>query len=61
MALRALSVMIFVVFVLFTISVEAGYRKPPFNGSIFGKRGTTNAIGKKKKISLDILNKASRK
>lgn len=45
MSLKALSVMI-LVFVLFTITVEAGYRKPPFNGSIFGKRGTANVIGK---------------
>lgn len=44
MSFKALSVMLFVVFVLFTISVEAGYRKPPFNGSIFGKRGTSNNV-----------------
>lgn len=39
---------LFCLFVLFTImfvvlfsETEATYRKPPFNGSIFGKRGST--------------------
>jgi hypothetical protein len=30
----------YAVVLLFLVAyVEAGYRKPPFNGSIFGKRG----------------------
>ncbi|XP_076377141.1 neuropeptide SIFamide [Megalopta genalis] len=30
------------IFLVLAISVDAAYRKPPFNGSIFGKR--SNAI-----------------
>ncbi|XP_017888561.1 SIFamide-related peptide [Ceratina calcarata] len=30
------------VFFVLALSVDAAYRKPPFNGSIFGKRSGTN-------------------
>ncbi|XP_078053707.1 neuropeptide SIFamide [Augochlora pura] len=29
------------IFFVLAISVDAAYRKPPFNGSIFGKRSNT--------------------
>ena len=35
----------FAVMMFLTTSVDAGYRKPPFNGSIFGKR-SGNSNGK---------------
>ncbi|XP_055607707.1 SIFamide-related peptide [Uranotaenia lowii] len=31
-------VLMLVIVLVFSQSTEAGYRKPPFNGSIFGKR-----------------------
>lgn len=37
---RLVVAMVAVLFIL-TISVDAAYRKPPFNGSIFGKRSNT--------------------
>lgn len=42
----ALIVVLMTVCILLTVSqiTEAGYRKPPFNGSIFGKR-SGNSIG----------------
>ncbi|XP_028157549.1 neuropeptide SIFamide-like [Ostrinia nubilalis] len=39
--MRAIFAVFLVAMVLYLIhSTEANYRKPPFNGSIFGKRGT---------------------
>ncbi|XP_058459867.1 SIFamide-related peptide [Malaya genurostris] len=37
---KAIGSLLFVLLLVLTISTttEAGYRKPPFNGSIFGKR-----------------------
>ncbi|XP_076230550.1 neuropeptide SIFamide [Nomia melanderi] len=37
---RIVLAIVAVVFVL-AITVDAAYRKPPFNGSIFGKRSST--------------------
>lgn len=37
---RLVVAMVAVLFIL-AISVDAAYRKPPFNGSIFGKRSNT--------------------
>lgn len=37
---RLVLAMVAVLFIL-AISVDAAYRKPPFNGSIFGKRSNT--------------------
>lgn len=36
-------VSLFVILGAITVA-EAGYRKPPFNGSIFGKRGSINDL-----------------
>jgi len=43
-AVIALAVILIITFVIHNKSVEAsaGYRKPPFNGSIFGKRNSGN-------------------
>ncbi|CAG9794438.1 unnamed protein product [Diatraea saccharalis] len=39
--MRAIFALFLIAMVLYLIhSTEANYRKPPFNGSIFGKRGT---------------------
>ncbi|XP_011310219.1 FMRFamide-related neuropeptides [Fopius arisanus] len=32
---------ILLIVIIATLSVDAAYRKPPFNGSIFGKRSST--------------------
>jgi hypothetical protein len=37
----ALAVALAVIVVILAFSVDAAYRKPPFNGSIFGKRSVT--------------------
>lgn len=47
MSFRFVLVIVVVAFIL-AIAVDAAYRKPPFNGSIFGKR--SNAITGKIKI-----------
>lgn len=39
----AILVIAFIIAVVMLQSSEAAYRKPPFNGSIFGKR---NSVGK---------------
>lgn len=41
-SIRVLSILMATVMILLTFSeiTEATYRKPPFNGSIFGKRGS---------------------
>ncbi|XP_042878950.1 FMRFamide-related neuropeptides-like [Penaeus chinensis] len=36
--------LVLVVLAVFTEPVAAGYRKPPFNGSIFGKRSGGDAV-----------------
>ncbi|KAH0954374.1 hypothetical protein HN011_007472 [Eciton burchellii] len=38
----ALAVALAVIVVILAFSVDAAYRKPPFNGSIFGKRSVTD-------------------
>jgi hypothetical protein len=44
---KLFTTIIFAILVIMSImeTSEAGYRKPPFNGSIFGKRGA-NSVGK---------------
>jgi len=46
-AVVALAVILVVTFLISDQSVEAsgGYRKPPFNGSIFGKRNSGGGVG----------------
>ncbi|KAL2713350.1 SIFamide-related peptide [Vespula squamosa] len=34
---------IFLVVAILGLTVEAGYKKPPFNGSIFGKRSNSES------------------
>lgn len=38
-------IVVLLVVLAFSGHAEAGYRKPPFNGSIFGKR-SGNSVGK---------------
>lgn len=41
--MKALITIVLAIFLMFSLAqnVEAGYKKPPFNGSMFGKRGTS--------------------
>lgn len=36
-----LAIALAVIMVILALSVDAAFRKPPFNGSIFGKRSNT--------------------
>ncbi|CAO1393889.1 unnamed protein product [Diamesa serratosioi] len=42
-SMKSLITIVLAIFLLFSLAqnVEAGYKKPPFNGSMFGKRGTS--------------------
>lgn len=45
---RVLAILVLALFVVLVVTngVEATYRKPPFNGSIFGKRANSNGTNK---------------
>lgn len=47
MASIRFAVVLAIIMVVLALSADAAYRKPPFNGSIFGKRSST-ATGKHK-------------
>lgn len=42
-SVKSLITILLAIFLMFSLAqnVEAGYKKPPFNGSMFGKRGTS--------------------
>lgn len=60
--LFAIVVVAIVVFAFAVSYSEAAYRKPPFNGSIFGKRGSTvteyDSTGKALTAMCEIANEA---
>ncbi|XP_044007549.1 SIFamide-related peptide [Aphidius gifuensis] len=46
---------IFIIALVACLSVEGGYRKPPFNGSIFGKRSGTMTEQDLTNLAIDIV------